>query len=786
MQCSDSLSEKYARRAKDRSLSKEEKEAAELIVTCEKLLDEENGDEALELARKATALFKGAKDKGGIADSVRIQSQVMVHQGTRKEAAQLVKENLAMMKDAGDELGQAKMLLAMAEINSDCRGSAKRDEGLEQATEALELFRRLGDKKLEANTLLTLCSIHLKRRPDKMAGAVEAVTCASEALKLARSIGDKHGEASALHAYAASNVQVALLDPGCCLSTLFFDPTFEDGFNAAREALRIWEEIGNKSQESYELQCLAQWQLVAGRPEEALPDAERSAQIDCKGHKLTSIGMHVQALLANQQLDRALEIAEETLARSKEDGDASAELAALDMLVNTHSQNGQLKEAFEAAEEALEILRDKDDVINEMRMQGTIAQLQLDRQETVAATEAAEEMLRIAEELEDNRAEAKARHMIAEVMKIKGDVKGLLKEAKSQQKLYRNVKDVKGEALAMLEEADARYQKADFEEALETATKAQETYKDAGDKAGEASALGMIAEVSQMLNDSEAVLKASARQRSLFKTIGDKRGEAAAALQTCHARLYVLATSGHARGSQQHQEVWSRAYKEAKDGMTLAYTYGEDSLYAQSFYLLAQVYVAGKDKGEEALQCGSQAVEMYKEMGDVRGEAQAQVTVAHACHLLAKKNEAIQAVTAALALFQEIGDENGSAMAMQAMQQFVGMIPMASPGQFGQWDQTAAPKQEASGAPAPVAAGAAPAKAKLDVETVALGIKEAVSAITMMDVDADEPLMQAGLTSNTTVLLRNELTQLFPHKHLPFTLVFDFPDINGIANFLME
>jgi tetratricopeptide (TPR) repeat protein len=380
--------------------------------------------------------------------------------------------------------------------------------------------------------------------------------------------------------------------------------------------------------------------------------------------------------------------------------------------------------------------------------------------------------------------------MITEVMKYKGDVAGCLKEAKTQQRLFRAAQDTKGEALALLEEADARYQKGDFEDALAVATKAQEMYKDSGDKTGEATALGVIAEINQMLNDAEAVLKASARQRSLLKSTADKRGEAAAALRACHSRLYVLSNSGHARGSQEYHEVWNRAFKEAKDGMMLAYHNGDDFVYAQSFYILAQVYVAVNDKGAEALQCASQCSEMYKELGDTRGEAQALVTVAHASHLLSKDDETAEALTKAMSLFQEIGDPSGQAIVMQAMQQFMGvkLAPVGMLPQLGQWDASAQAPQKQAATEAPQAN--APAKPagpiKLDPEMVANTIKDAVSAITMMDVDPDEPLMQAGLTSNTTVILRNELANMFPGKQMPFTLVFDHPSVNAIADFIAE
>merc|ERR1712147_577924 len=78
---------------------------------------------------------------------------------------------------------------------------------------------------------------------------------------------------------------------------------------------------------------------------------------------------------------------------------------------------------------------------------------------------------------------------------------------------------------------------------------------------------------------------------------------------------------------------------------------------------------------------------------------------------------------------------------------------------------------------APAAAAAVAKPANLDPEAVAQSVLQTVQNITMMDdeIHGDEPLMMAGLTSNTVVLLRNELAGNFPHKHMPFTLVFDFP-----------
>merc|ERR1719326_282736 len=53
------------------------------------------------------------------------------------------------------------------------------------------------------------------------------------------------------------------------------------------------------------------------------------------------------------------------------------------------------------------------------------------------------------------------------------------------------------------------------------------------------------------------------------------------------------------------------------------------------------------------------------------------------------------------------------------------------------------------------------------------------------DVDVDTPLMQAGLTSNTAVMLRDELSKDIPGVNLPPTLMFDYPSISAISEFIL-
>merc|ERR1712137_1324620 len=53
-------------------------------------------------------------------------------------------------------------------------------------------------------------------------------------------------------------------------------------------------------------------------------------------------------------------------------------------------------------------------------------------------------------------------------------------------------------------------------------------------------------------------------------------------------------------------------------------------------------------------------------------------------------------------------------------------------------------------------------------------------------IEPDTPLMQAGITSGTSVMLRNEIAAQIPGVDIPFTLMFDYPSINAITGFLMS
>ncbi|CAJ1407137.1 unnamed protein product [Effrenium voratum] len=78
-------------------------------------------------------------------------------------------------------------------------------------------------------------------------------------------------------------------------------------------------------------------------------------------------------------------------------------------------------------------------------------------------------------------------------------------------------------------------------------------------------------------------------------------------------------------------------------------------------------------------------------------------------------------------------------------------------------------------------------KAGMDVAVLKTKVSQIAAVIIGDDeFEADTPLMEAGLTSNAAVALRDELSKDLPGIKLPHTLIFDYPSVAGIADFVVD
>merc|ERR1711933_110178 len=78
------------------------------------------------------------------------------------------------------------------------------------------------------------------------------------------------------------------------------------------------------------------------------------------------------------------------------------------------------------------------------------------------------------------------------------------------------------------------------------------------------------------------------------------------------------------------------------------------------------------------------------------------------------------------------------------------------------------------------------AKAGLDIQVVRNKVLDLAAAIIgeSDELESDTPLMEAGLTSNSAVILRDELSKDIPGVSLPPTLIFDYPSVSAMADFI--
>merc|ERR1719343_704216 len=172
---SDDLGSKYTCLADDAAAADKKREAAMLFSVAEgALTDKEDADEALRGAQGALDLFKEAGDAVGVADSARLmvhaykakaeQSYWEIGEAKAEEelrvAEDFAKAQLVKFRDAGDEVGEAAMLLSVAEVIYLLpKDYKRRGEAQESAEKARQTFEQVGASKLEALATISLFRI---------------------------------------------------------------------------------------------------------------------------------------------------------------------------------------------------------------------------------------------------------------------------------------------------------------------------------------------------------------------------------------------------------------------------------------------------------------------------------------------------------------------------------------------------------------------------------------------------------------------------------------------------
>ncbi|CAE8617006.1 unnamed protein product, partial [Polarella glacialis] len=353
------------------------------------------------------------------------------------------------------------------------------ESALRNASQALEMFREVGDKRLAGLALLAQSEAH--RRCWSLE---DAKTSAESALLVFKELGDQLNQARALHSLSQSFVARA---------------GFAAGAAKFQEAVELFRESGARRFEAEELQHLADALLLDGRPRAALLAAEQSLAIvkhlgEGKVAEAKAFLKVSESLLALNKGHAALKRAQEGASLGGE-----AEALALKVIVRCQLQLGKPKEALVAAraaqkvwsvQEALQEVPDQELKVRAFQDEA----LALARLGDIAdAARCLDDAASMADKADLLVVKASIHRGAAEMWLNAGGLKEALAAATAAEEAAERLGDRPGQASDLRDVATAHGIMGNLPQALTAAAESQKLFQEIGDTLGEARALELLA-----------------------------------------------------------------------------------------------------------------------------------------------------------------------------------------------------------------------------------------------------------------------------------------------------
>jgi len=757
---------------------------AELLAQAELELEAEDSENALRLSALAESRFVALGDAQGMVDSKRLAIHSFRFQGRFDFASQIAREERLLCQEKGDESGEAKMLLAVAELSLARRTAQSLEEAELLAKQARDMFREQEDPKNEGLALLVLSDVSLKL--SSMAGssrssaqrareaACDALECFQE-LELHREVG------RALLALAAAAAA---------------GQDFQEVSRAAGKALEVFRFCGDQRWEAFALLSLARWQLEEDNAEQAIRNAEAGLQLlqrlSCtrSARQAAAICVAVQAQVAVGEPKKALGLVGSGLAQFRGNGDKDAEGRLLfGAAIAAHLAEGDLAAALQSANKALVIFRELADrkmealllrVQSILKLKGTsVGKAAPGCAASAEALASAKAALDAAQRLGDEEEEGLAWLQLAHVRSRRGEPTNALKAAQTGRELFRRACNATLEAKSLMESAQLSLKGRDFQAAGNFGFQAQKLYHESGDRKGEASALVMLASVQLYREDFPKAMNAAFKACDLSEEIGDRRSQADA--------LVLVSQAGQRRFLEApgEQGVFEAALKASAEATLLARRLQDECLLATALLSTAQLKVLDPQPSSllQALQLSEEAIQKWRELGDLGSEACSLDVKAHALLLRGQEDEAVLAMEDAKTAYQKAslpeGEEHCKEVLRMWGRQSHGPTAIGA-GSKGE-DEAAAivPMQPREKKDLSGLAGTDLVRAQVREMIVQLGVDEE-------GLEDDGGLMSAGLTSRSAIHLGTVLRTSFDGIRFPSTLSFDCPSISTLSDWINE
>jgi len=733
-----------------------------------------------------------------LADAARLVSCTMIHQDRRKEADRLLRDELAVFQTSASytsKSAEARILQAMADVNSDRRGQKKREEGLKFAGQARDMAVDQADKGLEASVLAIMAKIFIKFKGDRKACNKEALRLANKASQLFVETKDVRGQAAAAQvaAMAQCNVQ-----------------EFVAALQSLEGAVVLWRQSEDAIHEAQCLMMMAEWYLHVGHPQRAGPAAEQALAIyhsmgvtGTRENK--AVNLAVRAQIGAGEPWRAIWTAEEAVSRCRERRDQRSEALALTCLAEgyTNSPSGreqlatptnvQLKaqtppeDAVVAMRKALKIARELSDETLEAEVMTKLSSMHVKRVEMEEAIFAAHDALSH-REVKDPDGKGQAFQSLASAHLHNKDFVTAERAARAARDVCRKDGRWQGDAQGLLSMAEVLLAESRVEEAVDIAKEAQSLFNEHKDKRGEAKALIFVAKARISSAEYEKACFAAERAHELSSRTRDELGMSEALLMAAQARSQMLQkqqTESAAKLSRGKKasgakaplpwEDLSKATKISKQAKEAAQKVGDVQAEAAALCVMAQIQIFNGRPQTEILGTLEEALSLAAEANDPKSESTALLLQAQMHLEVQELQSALKLARQAKLIVTGLNDSSATAKVDALLDQLrsyefrVDEAPRVDP-------------RMAMGQMAlPMVAGPDPALVRATIQEVT---KKMVGSD--RDLDADMPLMDIGINSMNAVLFRNKLVTEFKDVELPTTLVFDFPTVKALSGLVVE
>jgi CHAT domain-containing protein/tetratricopeptide (TPR) repeat protein len=483
----------------------------------------------------------------------------------------------------------AESVFQEAEQLQDGTAEAKR-KSIEKYHEALNLYRRAGDRGREAQTLH-----HIGVAYESVGERHKALEKFNEALLIFRAVGDRLGEAITL-----DNIGDAyswLGEPRKALEVL-------------NEALPIARAVGDRKVEAETLCQIGEAYFSLGEPHQALDKSKEALSIrraigDRGGEAATlnSIGKFYRSL---GELQKALDTYNEALPIRRAVGSRRGEAITLMSISALYKSLGEMHKALEKSNEALLIFRALGDRIEEAVTLNQIGDVYSSLGEPHEALEKLTEALPITRALGDRREEALTLNYFGEVYSSLGEPQKALDKFNEALPIRRAVGDRRGEAATLNNIAVVYRSLGELQRALDTYNEALPIRRAIGDRRGEAITLNNVGAVHQSLGEPQKALDKYNEALLIGRAVGDRNGEAATLCQIGIAHF----SSGEP----------GKALEKLAEALPITRASGDRRLEAGTLHYIGEVYLSLGEQ-QKALDKFNEALPIRRAVGDRSGEA---------------------------------------------------------------------------------------------------------------------------------------------------------------------